>query len=212
MTSSQDVSENGPGTNGAVVLASASTARAGLLRNTGVPVEIQPAGVDEAALKLAMQAEHAPARDIAMALAELKAVRVSQRRPMEMVIGADQVLVCDGQMFDKPGDLDAARETLRQLRGRTHELLSAVVVARGGAVIWRHIDSARLQMRDYSDAFIDAYLRSTGDGVLASVGAYQLEGFGVQLFNRVDGDYFVILGLPLLPLLDFLRGHGIVQR
>ena len=211
MTSSHTAEGSDPAQAGAVVLASASTVRATLLRQAGVSITVAPAGVDESALKQAMQAEQAPAREIATALAELKAQRVSQNHPDAMVIGADQVLVCEDRLFDKPVGRVGARATLEALRGRPHELISAVAVARTGAVIWRHVATARLIARPYSDAFIEAYLDAVGDAALSSVGAYQLEGPGIQLFARVDGDYFTILGLPLLPLLDFLRGHGIVQ-
>ena len=126
-----------------------------------------------------------------------------------MVVGADSTLACNGRMFDKPPDLAAARKQLHTLRGQTHELFSSVVVARGGARLWHWSERARLTMRQMTDGFIDAYLARAGDGVLSSVGAYQLEGLGAHLFSRVDGDYFTILGLPLLPLLSFLAGHGI---
>jgi len=211
MTRSQTAEGGASEQAGAVVLASASTVRATLLRRAGVDVAVRPAGVDEDALKQAMQAERAPAREIATALAELKAQRVSQNHPDALVIGADQVLVCEDRLFDKPVARADARATLEALRGRAHDLVSAVAVARTGAVIWRHVATARLTARPYSDAFIEAYLDAVGDAALQSVGAYQLEGRGIQLFARIDGDYFTILGLPLLPLLDFLRGHGIVQ-
>ena len=145
-----------------------------------------------------------------MALAELKAQRVSQRHKDALVIGADQMLQCGGIWFDKPPDLDHARGHLNALRGRTHELLSAVCVVRDGEVLWRHLESAQLTMRPFSDAFIDEYLAAAGDAVCASVGAYQLEGRGAQLFSCIKGDYFTILGLPLLPLLGFLVNHGVV--
>ena len=145
-----------------------------------------------------------------MVLAELKAQRVSQRHKDALVIGADQMLQCGGIWFDKPADLDHARGHLIALRGKTHELLSAVCVVRDGEVLWRHLESAQLTMRPFSDAFIDEYLAAAGDAVCASVGAYQLEGRGAQLFSRIEGDYFTILGLPLLPLLGFLVNHGVV--
>ena len=139
----------------------------------------------------------------------MKAVRVSARHPDAMVVGADSTLACNGRMFDKPPDLAAARKQLQTLRGQTHELFSSVVVARGGARLWHWSERARLTMRQLNDGFIDTYLARAGDDVLTSVGAYQLEGLGAHLFSRVDGDYFTILGLPLLPLLSFLAGHGI---
>ncbi len=159
-----------------------------------------------------MLAEAAPARDIADALAELKAHRVAARLPERLVLGADQVLVCDGRLFDKPRDLDEARRQLEALRGRSHELLAAAVVFEAGRPVWRHIGRAQLQMRPFSDAFLDAYLRAEGCDLLATVGAYRLESGGAQLFSRVQGDYFSILGLPLLELLGFLRSRGICSE
>jgi septum formation protein len=143
-------------------------------------------------------------------LAELKAQRVARRHPGSLVIGADQVLECDGILFDKPSDLAAARSQLMALRGREHRLLSAVVLVRDGERVWHHVDRANLTVRDFSADFLDRYLRSAGDAALSSVGAYQLEGVGAQLFAAIDGDYFTILGLPLLPLLDILREQGIL--
>jgi septum formation protein len=137
-------------------------------------------------------------------------LRVSSRRPGVLVIGADQMLVCSGEWFDKPTHRDDARAHLLALRGRAHELVTAASVARDGAVLWRALERPRLVMRRFSDTFVEAYLDAIGDAAFASVGAYQLEGRGVQLFAVVEGDFFAILGLPLLPLLDFLRGHGLV--
>jgi septum formation protein len=143
-------------------------------------------------------------------LAKLKALSVSRTRP-DLVIGADQMLALGGEVFDKPKSAPEAKAHLLRLRGATHELITAAVVAREGAVIWRHIDTPKLKMRAFSDAFLDDYLSRAGDHVLRSVGAYQLEGLGAQLFERVEGDYFSVLGLPLLPLLAFLREHGIAR-
>jgi len=148
-------------------------------------------------------------QELASTLAEMKAVKVSARHPAALVVGADSTLACNGRMFDKPPDLAAARKQLQTLRGQTHELFSSVVVARGGVRLWHWSERARLTMRQLNDGFVDSYLARAGDDVLASVGAYQLEGLGAHLFSRVDGDYFTILGLPLLPLLSFLSGHGI---
>jgi septum formation protein len=194
-----------------VVLASGSVARAGMLRQAGLAFEARAAAVDEDEIKAAFRAEDAPAGALAEALAELKAQRVSRSVGDAFVIGADQVLDCEGVWFDKPGDMDAARAHLMALRGREHRLTSAVCVVRAGARLWHHTDSARLFMRPFSDAFLEAYLQATGPAVLESVGAYQLEGLGAQLFTRVQGDYFTVLGMPLLPLLDFLRTHGVLQ-
>ena len=191
-----------------IVLASKSPARTAVLRAAGVPFETHVAGVDEAAVKTGLLAEGHGPREVADALAELKAIKVSRARPGDLVIGADQTLDLDGALFDKVETLDQARERLQLLRGKTHKLHSAVVVARGGEVIWREVPPARLTMRDVSDAFIDAYLAARGDGILGSVGCYQLENEGVQLFSRIEGDYFTILGLPLMGLFDVLRLHG----
>ena len=191
-----------------MILASQSTARAKMLRMAGIEVTIQPAGVDEAAAKAAMRAEDAPPRDVADILAELKATRISTRFPDELTLGADQILVFDGQLFDKPQSRADAEAHLKMLRGETHQLLSAAVIARGGQPIWRHIGTARLTMRPFSDAFLSDYLDRLGDSVTTSVGAYHLEGLGAQLFSRVDGDYFTVLGLPLLEVLGFLRANG----
>ena len=193
-----------------VVLASASQSRCALLCNAGIEVIRDPAAIDEDSVKESFGNRDEPASQTAMALAELKAQRVSQRHKDALVIGADQMLQCGGIWFDKPADLDHARGHLIALRGKTHELLSAVCVVRDGEVLWRHLESAQMTMRPFSDAFIDEYLAAAGDAVCASVGAYQLEGRGAQLFSRIEGDYFTILGLPLLPLLGFLVNHGVV--
>lgn len=191
-----------------IYLASASATRARLLDAAGVPVVAEPAAVDEEEIKAAFHAERRSAADCAAALAEAKAARISARHPEALVIGADQMLDCDGVWFDKPVDLAHARAHLLALRGKRHALISAVAVLRRGAVLWHTIDRAELTMRPFSDEFLHHYLVAAGDDVLTSVGAYRLEGLGAQLFERVDGDFFGILGLPLLPLLDFLRGHG----
>lgn len=194
----------------ALILASASTARADMLRNAGVAIEIQPGRVDETAIKTAMLADEAPPRDIADKLAELKALRISQKSPARMVLGADQVLVHDGRLFDKAQDLEEARSHLSKLRGGAHELLSASVIAIDGEPVWRHVGRAKLTMRPFSDAFLDEYLEGFGDLALTSVGCYHLEGLGAQLFSRVEGDYFTVLGLPLLEVLGFLRARGVL--
>ena len=147
-----------------------------------------------------------------MILADAKARRIAGRHPEALVIGADQILVCDGRWFDKPADLDGARAHLRALRGRAHVLVSTMVVWRHGGRIWQHLAQPRLTMRDISDEFLEAYLGIEGEAVLGSVGAYRLEGPGAQLFSRVEGEHSAILGLPLLPLLEFLRGHGVLLR
>lgn len=195
----------------AIVLASGSVTRQRLLRAAGVPFAVEVAPIDEAGVIESLAAERAPARDVADLLAELKAVKVSTRHPQAFVIGADQVLSVGAELFQKPGSREGARAQLRRLRGRTHALSSAVSVAREGTVIWRMVAEARLTMREFSDAFLDAYLEVAGEEILGSVGAYHVEGLGVQLFSRIDGDTFTILGLPLVPLLDFLRLHGMLR-
>lgn len=194
----------------AVILASGSRSRASLLRNAGVVFTQQPSAVDEDAIKAALRAQGATAAHCAEVLAEMKAVQVSRAHPAALVIGADQMLACEGVWFDKPLGLDGARAHLRQLRGRTHQLLNSLIVARGGARVWHYADHATMRMRPLSDAFVEQYLASAGAAILGSVGAYQLEGMGSQLFEAVAGDFFSILGLPLLPLLAFLREHGVV--
>ncbi|OYD86121.1 Maf family protein [Azospirillum brasilense] len=195
-----------------VVLASGSRTRAEMMERAGVRVILAPAAVDEEEIKLAARAEGAPVEDVAEALAELKAQRVTRKHPGALVIGADQMLECEGRWFDKPADRDAARAQLQDLRGKTHRLVSCAVVIRDGERLWHHVDRARLAMRPFSDTFLDSYLNAAGDDVLGSVGAYHLEGLGAQLFHRVDGDFFTILGLPLLPLLGFLRVHGVIAE
>jgi nucleoside triphosphate pyrophosphatase len=196
----------------AIVLASASAPRRALLTAAGVDVLVDPAHVDEAALKASLAAEGASPAGVAEALAELKATRVSARHGGKLVIGCDQILECQGQSFDKPADQTAARRQLQDLRGRRHSLFSAAVALRDGARLWHHVGRADLSMRQFSDSFLDSYLAAAGAAATGSVGAYQLEGLGAQLFERIEGDYFTILGLPLLPLLEFLRGQGEIAR
>jgi septum formation protein len=195
-----------------VILASASRVRASMLRAAGVSIEIVPARVDESELKIALRGQGADPVEVAVALAELKALQVSRGRPGRLVLGADQMLDCDGAWFDKPGSPGAARDQLLSLRGRRHRLTSAAVLARDGARIWHHAAGAHLTMRGFTEAFLDGYLAEAGEAVLGSVGAYQLEGLGAQMFERVEGDYFVILGLPLLPVLDILREQNVLPR
>ncbi len=194
-----------------LVLASASTVRRDILVDAGIEIIVDPAQIDEGAIKESMAAEGLGAADLALTLARLKAQRISARHEDALVIGADQVLDLDGRWFDKPTDMDHARGHLLVLRGRTHKLVTAASVFRDGEQIWHHVETPELTMRDFSDGFVDQYLAQAGDSVLSSVGAYRLEGAGAQLFSRIEGDYFTILGLPLLALLDFLRGHGVVK-
>ncbi len=193
----------------AVTLASKSAARAAVLKGAGVTFETAGSGVDEDAVKAGMLAERATPREVADALAELKAIKVSRSRP-GLVIGADQTLELDGKLFDKAESLDEARERLKAMRGKVHKLHSAVVVAENGEAIWREVPVAKLSMRPFTDDFLEGYLSRVGEDVLSSVGCYQLEGEGVQLFDRIEGDYFTILGLPLTGLLDLLRRHGVL--
>lgn len=193
-----------------VTLASKSSARQAILRNAGLTFESVVAGVDEEASKAGLLAEGAAPREVADALAELKAVKVSTKRP-GLVIGADQTLDFAGRLIDKVETLDQARDLLLELRGQSHKLHSAVVVARDGRPIWRVVQSARLSVRPFSDAWLDGYLDRRGEHILHCVGCYELESEGVQLFDAIDGDYFTILGLPLVGLLDFLRLHGALE-
>jgi len=193
-----------------LVLASASAVRGRLLSEAGIAFEQVPAAVDEAELKASMHAESASVADAATALAEFKATRISARHPQALVIGADQILECGGAWFDKPVDRSAAAAALSALSGREHRLVSAACAVRGGTRIWQASDSATLHMRELDADFIERYLDAAGPTVMKSVGVYQLEGLGTHLFSRIEGDYFTILGLPLLPLLAFLREHGVV--
>ena len=191
-----------------LILASASASRARILAAAGVAFESYPVSLDEEAVKDAFRRENRSAADCALALAETKARRACAKYPGALVIGADQMLVCAGQWYDKPKDLAVARAQLQALRGKRHELPTAAAVLRDGAVLWRAVETPALTMRDFSDAFLGNYLAALGERALASVGAYQIEGLGAQLMARVEGDRFAIEGLPLLPLLDFLRGEG----
>ncbi|HEV2562055.1 MAG TPA: nucleoside triphosphate pyrophosphatase [Rhizomicrobium sp.] len=195
-----------------LILASASRSRAQMLKTAGVPFEIIPAHVDEESVKQSLLAENASARDVADALAELKAVRISASHPGALVLGADQVLVFGSELVSKCGTLEEAVVLLRRLRGKSHELISAAVLAKDGAPIWRHVDKAVLRMRAFSDEFLKEYLAGEGEGLLSGVGCYRLESRGAQLFERIDGDYFTILGLPLIALLTALRQQGILAQ
>lgn len=194
-----------------VVLGSGSATRAHMLRRAGIDFTVDAAAVDEEEIKNSLRSAGADSSDVAEALAELKAARVSTRHPGALVIGADQILDCDGIWFDKPRDMTAAGRDLAALRGKMHMQVTAVCVVRDNAVLWHHTDRARLTMRDVSDDFLDGYLAAAGEAILGCVGAYRLEDLGAQLFSRIEGDYFTVLGLPLLPLLDFLRGQGVLR-
>jgi len=189
-----------------LVLASKSAPRRALLEAAGIPVEVRPADIDERAVEQAAAAN--AAGEVAALLARAKARAVAAVMPGRLVLGADQTLVLGERRFDKPVDLAAARAQLRVLAGKTHELHSAIAFVRDGEVLNETVQVARMSMRPLSDRFLDAYLEAAGTAVTASVGAYQLERFGVHLFERVEADHFTILGLPLLPALDFLRRDG----
>lgn len=191
-----------------IVLASGSAARRHLLERAGVAVRIDVPAIDEAEVKHSLQADGATAADVAETLAEMKAQRISRRLPEALVLGADQMLVCGRVWFDKPESRDGARAQLIALRGQRHELISSAVAVRNGVRLWHHTARVGLTMRSFTDAFLDDYLDRAGGAVLTSVGAYHVEGLGAQLFAAIDGDIFAIMGLPLLPVLDFLREQG----
>lgn len=197
----------------AIVLASASPSRAALLRAAGLSFEIKAADLDEAAIRDVMQeGDNCPdPGDVAEVLARAKAETVSAENPEAIVIGADQILTLEGDIFEKPVSMDEARKTLLKLKGRTHHLHACVCVARNGQGVWSHGEAAHLTMRDFSAEFLGAYLAAEGDNVLDSVGAYKLESRGVQLFSEIKGDYFTVLGLPLVALLNYLRNEGVLQ-
>jgi septum formation protein len=192
-----------------LVLASKSDIRGKILAASGLRFEIRPAHIDERAVE--SNAGTPDAAAAARLLARAKAAAVADAFPGRLVVGADQTLALGNKRFSKPANRAAAAEQLRSLRGKTHELHSALALVRDGSVLFDCVDSARLTMRDFSDRFLDDYLGMAGDLALSSVGAYQLEGIGIHLFERVEGDYFTILGLPLLPLLAYLRQNGFVD-
>ena len=192
-----------------ITLASASQIRASLLQNAGLQVTAIPARVDEEMIRAALQAENATPRDIADALAESKARKVAVKTG-GLVLGCDQILALGDRIFAKPTDPDDAHQQLQTLRGKTHQLLSAVVLYDGGEPIWRHVGVARLVMQNLSDGYIDDYLARNWHSVQHSVGCYKLEEEGARMFSQIDGDYFTVLGLPLLPLLNFLSSRGLI--
>ena len=201
----------GPASRAGLVLASRSPARARLLADAGVQFTVEPADFDEAPLKAAARKTGASPRESAGSLAQAKAAAVRQEAG-RLVLGADQTLEVDGVLFDKPASLDAARAQLLSLRGRRHRLHAAATVLQAGQPTWRAGQTVVLEMRAFSDAFLDDYLAAEGDALLGCVGAYRLEGLGAQLFERIEGDYFAVLGLPLLPLLEHLRDCGELAR
>jgi septum formation protein len=192
-----------------VTLASGSESRRRLLMAAGIEAAAIKPNVDEDAMKAGLRAEGMSVRNQAMRLAEMKAIKISQRVP-GLVIGGDQMLALDNEAFDKPKDLSAAADHLRKLSGKAHTLETAIVVCENGEPVWRHLARPRLTMRPLTEDFIEDYVERVGEPLLSTVGAYQLEGLGAQLFNKIEGDYFSILGLPLLPLLDYLRIRGVI--
>ncbi|SLN69353.1 Septum formation protein Maf [Falsiruegeria litorea R37] len=195
-----------------IVLASGSTIRAQLLRNAGVPFEVNVPRVDEDTVKNALIAEEAPPRDIADALAELKARKISLKTPGALVLGCDQVLDFQGQLLSKPASPDQAFDQLKAMRGQRHMLLSAAVIYENGEPIWRHVGQVRLRMRASSDTYLRSYVDRNWDSIRHAVGAYKLEEEGVRLFTTIDGDYFNVLGMPLLELLNFLTLRGVIEQ
>jgi len=193
-----------------LVLASKSAARAAMLRGAGLTIDLAAAPVDERALDEAWTREGRDPAAIARGLGEAKALAVSGDDPEATVIGADQTLALGSRRFSKPASLAEARDNLLALRGQTHHLHSGVALARGGALVFSTVASAAMTMRTFSEDFLEAYLASAGERVLGSVGCYQLESDGIQLFERISGDYFTILGMPLLPLLAALRAQGVI--
>ncbi|MCG7493937.1 nucleoside triphosphate pyrophosphatase [Thalassobius sp. Cn5-15] len=195
-----------------LILASGSAIRAQMLQNAGVQVRIIKPRVDEDMVKDSLLVEGAPPRDIADTLAEMKALKISEKEPDALVIGCDQVLDLGGRMLSKPETREEARAQLIEMRGERHMLLSAAVICEAGKPIWRHIGQVRLRMRDFSDDFLEGYLDRNWPDVSHSVGGYQLEAEGVRLFSRIDGDYFTVLGLPLMEMLNYLTLRGDLQQ
>lgn len=195
-----------------LVLASTSDIRQTLLRNAGLDFDVVAARVDEETVRNSMLAEDASPRDIADALAELKATKVSAKRPDDLVIGCDQVLNLQGRLLSKPTTPEEARAQLGDMRGKRHDLLSAAVICEGGKPIWRHVGVVRMTMRSFSDLYLDAYIARNWESIRHSVGAYKLEEEGVRLFSRIEGDYFTVLGMPLLDLLSYLTLRGDIEQ
>lgn len=194
-----------------LLLASVSSIRLQLLHQAGLEATAQPARIDEATIRDALMAEHAKPRDIADALAEMKARKLAEKNPTALVLGCDQVLALKDQLFSKPESIEEARQQLVLLRGQTHQLISALVLYDQGKPIWRHVATASLTMREVSDSYLDAYLARNWHSIQHSVGGYKLEEEGIRLFTALVGDYFTILGLPLLPLLGFLATRDFID-
>jgi septum formation protein len=194
-----------------IILASKSPFRSALLKNAGINFSVQSANIDERAVEAPLYETGATPEDVALVLAEAKALDVSVRKPGTLVIGSDQTLSLGDEVLHKPSDMEAARRQLLKLSGKTHHLNSAIVLARDGETLWRHVSVARMTLRDLDPGFVGRHLSRIGETALQSVGAYQFEGEGVQLFEKVEGDYFTIVGLPLLPLLAELRREGAID-
>lgn len=197
---------------GRLILASGSESRRRMLEAAGLAFETVIPAVNEEVTKSVLVAKKVAPSEIAAALAELKAMSVSKKRPGALVLGADQLLVCDGTLYGKAKDVEAAKRILRNLRGRKHELLTAATLVKNSAILWRQVETAQLWMRDFSDAFLDAYVASEGKALFTCVGCYRVEGPGAQLFSRIEGDHFTIQGLPLLAVLEALRKAGAIAR
>jgi len=194
-----------------VVLASSSVIRQNLLRQAGVKLAVLPARIDETTIRASLDARRESPSNIADALAEHKARKISKQRPDALVIGCDQVLALDGRVMTKPQDISQAMQHLRALRGKHHDVLSAVVICQDGRPVWRHIGKVRLTMRVFSDTYMKDYLTRNWLSVNSAVGCYKLEEEGVRLFSRIEGDYFNVLGLPLLEVLNFLTQTGAIE-
>jgi len=193
-----------------IVLASESKTRQSILRQAGVEFDVKPARIDEEAIIKSLLTDGATTNDIVDALAEYKALRVAGSNPDGLIIGSDQILVCEKKIYSKAQDMEQAKTTLKELRGKSHQLLSAAVIFEDGKPVWRTVSRAQLFMRNYSDEYLDDYLEYCGSDILSSVGCYFLEDKGVNLFSRIQGDYFTVLGFPLLDVLEFLRNRGVI--
>ncbi|MGV6871465.1 Maf family protein [Pseudochelatococcus sp. B33] len=191
-----------------LILASTSTTRRALVEAAGIFAETRHPGVNEREIEAQFRTSGAPIEDLALLLAREKALAVSGREPGRLVLGADQTLECEGEQFHKPADLESAKAQIAALAGRTHHLHAAAALAIDGAIVFDTVETANLTVRPLDEAFIERYVEAVGDAVLASVGGYQIEGVGIQLFSRISGDHFTILGLPLLPVLAFLRAEN----
>ena len=195
-----------------VILASGSSIRQQLLRNAGLDFKVQPARIDEEAIKQALLAEDGTPRDIADALAEMKARKISDKQPGALVLGCDQVLSFDGALLSKPASRRDARIQLQKMRGHRHELISAVVIYEDGKPVWRHVGVVRMSMRRFSDDYLDGDIDRNWESIRHAVGTYKLEEEGVRLFTQIDGDYFTVLGIPLLNLLSYLGLRGVLEQ